>query len=176
MFLVAEIVAAVAAIGVFGTLAFLDWREDRHRTAAVDTARETVHALMSISPTTIDEHFALVEETSTGEFAEQFAKTSDTIRETVMSYATKQSAEVLKAAYASGDSDSAIVLLAVDATTVHQSPATEEDAEEGEESEDAEAEADAENPAEPIVSHYRIKAEMALVDGEWKLSGLEMSA
>ncbi|CAM3453405.1 hypothetical protein [Stackebrandtia soli] len=174
--LTVELVAALAAAGVFGTMAYLDWQESRDRAAAVDSARVTVQALMSISPTTLDENFAIVEENSTGEFAEQFTKTADTIRETVMTYATEQSAEVLRAAYSDGDSDSATILLAVDATTIHKNPVgSEEDEKKKDDGKDKDGEEADGADREPIDSHYRIKAQMALVDGVWLLAELEMS-
>ncbi|MFD0558328.1 hypothetical protein FB566_3630 [Stackebrandtia endophytica] len=177
------VLLALGVTVVFGYQWFAAWRDDAARAEPVDAATRGVLALMSVSPASIDSDLAAVEALATGDFADELAQRRDYVRESVIGNVITQKAEVAQAAYAGGDSDSATVILTVETVTVTtMPPPTEEETAEGEK-EDGEPSEDPEEPAEddgdgtqqtPLTNHYRVKAEMALVDGQWLIAMLVM--
>ncbi|GAA4908194.1 hypothetical protein LX16_3093 [Stackebrandtia albiflava] len=173
------LLAALGTAGVFGFKWWDAWRADTARDAAVANATEGVLALMSVSPETIDSDLAAVEALATGEFAEELAAGRDQVRESVLGAAVTQEATVEYAAYVSGDSDSATVILVADAVTTAAAPPPEgeEPAEEGEtpDEESTPEPEDGGTTGEPITDHYRFRVQMALVEGQWLIGRLEVA-
>lgn len=184
--LAALVVLALGATLVFGYQWFTAWRDDANRAGPIDAATQGVLALMSVSPATIDADLAAVESFATGDFADELASGRDLVRESVLGNVVTQKAEVAQAAYAGGDSDSATVILTVETVTVYATPPPTEDGEAEDESDDPAAEGDAASEDDsasaegdgteqaPLTNNYRVKAEMALVDGQWLIATLEI--
>ena len=167
------LVVGIGASGWFGYHWYSAATQERQQTAAVDAAQEAVRALLKISPSTIDADLARGEELTTGELLEQWKKKEDTVRQSVKEQGATRTSKVIKAAYSKGDTDSATVLLAVDTTTKWDAPIKDEKGEPVEPEEGTDADGD--GIPDPVTDHYRVMAEMSLVEGEWLMSSLDIA-
>lgn len=162
---------AVGTAGWFGYRTVRNVMSDNTRAEVVDAAGEAVRAIFKVSPSTIDADLARGEELTTGDLLDEWIAKEDQVRESVRSQSANRTSEVIKAAWASGDSDSATVLLAVDTVTSWDAPPVRPD--DGTDDQESDDEASGTIP-DPVTDHYRVTAGMSLVNGTWLLSNLEL--
>ena len=167
------LVAGIGASGWFGYHWYSAATQQKQQTAAVDAAREGVRALLKISPATIDADLARGEELTTGELLAQWKKKEDTVRQSVKEQGATRTSKVIKAAYSKGDTDSATVLLAVDTITKWDAPMKDENGKAVKPEKGTDANDD--GIPDPVTDHYRVMAEMSLVEGEWLMSSLDIA-
>lgn len=159
LLVVAVLLAAgiVAALGVGGlALAMPEssaslsarWPGDSGR-AAVKAGKECVTRFLSVSRDSVDDDLERVLDCSTGQFHRQFQDGMPEVREAVVSNDVRAKGQVLRTAVVSAGADSAVLLIAIDAsiTNVNKPGGSEH--------------------------HYRIRVGMSLVKGGWKVSKLE---
>lgn len=139
--------AAVVLTGAFGWNMYQQHRSDAARGAAVQAARTTVVAMMSVSASTVDRDIRRVLATSTGTFAKQYKANESQVRGAITENKVRARGTVLYAGVTSLEVDkSATVYLAVD-TVVH-------------------------NVSAPngTKTHSRVRATVADVNGTWLVS------
>jgi Mce-associated membrane protein len=109
------VVAAVTAI-VTGSR----WQEQRDlegaRQAALAAARQAAVDFVSVSASTVDADMQRIIDVSTGDFKDQYVANKATFHDQIVANKSESTGTVLRAAILSSDSDSAVVLVAVDAT------------------------------------------------------------
>jgi Mce-associated membrane protein len=140
----AAVTAIVFAWQLRGVGAEQDARED-----ALRYASQTAKNLTSISVEDLDADLQQVLDGATGEFASDFAERSDNLREVLTTNAVVSEGEVLSAALARFDGESATALVVVDATVRNT-----------------------QNP-EGGVNTYRMKLELERQGDQWLTSMLE---
>jgi Mce-associated membrane protein len=86
------------------------------RVAALAAARQFAVDFVSINAATVDQDLARVAVGATGDFGEEFQRGMPTVRTSVLDNRVSAAGTVLRAAVVSQDADSAVVLVAVDAT------------------------------------------------------------
>jgi Mce-associated membrane protein len=172
--LVVLIVAGLGSAAWFGSHWYDDSQRDGDRAAALDAASNAVVTVMSLSPDSIDGDIAKIKSMATGDFAEEFAKGEDTVRDRVIGGSQETKPEILKTAYVKGDADSATVILAVDAITSFTKP-IDDGKGKGKDKDKVDGDSDGDGIPDPITSHFRVKAEMALIDGEWRIAELDIA-
>lgn len=120
------------------------------RTAAVEQARSAAEVVLSYSHETLDEDFAAALDLATGDFAEEYRRTSE---EAVRPVATETravvEADVVSAGVVSSSPDRVVVLLFVNQTTT----STRLDA--------------------PRTDQNRVRMTMSRVDGRWLVSAVD---
>ena len=129
------------------------WSERRsldaaHR-AAVAAARQTTVDFVSISAASVDRDLQRITAGATGDFADEFTRNVPQVRAAVVENNVESRGIVLRAGLVSGDRDSAVVLVAVDATVKNT------------------------RAPEGRLSHYRIQVDLALVKGRWMVARLQ---
>lgn len=180
------VIALVAVLGAgwFGVQWFNGARADGGRTAAVDAARDGVEKFLTISPKTVDGDLLAVEKIAHGEFAEEWQQGEATLRKSVLASGASMAPEVRKAGYVKGDSDSVSVLLIADAHIKYKNKVddSKDKKKDGEKKSDKEKKKDREKwdkdgdgVPDSRIEYYRIKVNMALVDGVWKIAKLELA-
>jgi Mce-associated membrane protein len=113
--LVVALAAAVAAAGVAGYGWYAQQRLDGARQQALAAARQTTVNFVSVSAATVDRDLQRVTAGATGDFKDEFARGAPQVRTAVVENNVDSRGSVLRAALVSGDADSAVVLVAVDA-------------------------------------------------------------
>jgi Mce-associated membrane protein len=145
---------AVMAAAI-GTAAWAGWRWDqraeldRAHAAAVAAARQFTVDFVSISAATVDADIQRVTDAATGDFSNEYTRGKTQVRAAVVENEVQSQGSVLRAALVSGDADSAVVLVAVDATVKNV------------------------KAPQGRPSHYRIKVDLVKEDGRWLVSKLE---
>ncbi|NUR69881.1 MAG: hypothetical protein HOU81_03595 [Hamadaea sp.] len=124
--------------------------ENAH-TEAVTAARQLAVNFVSISAATVDADLARIAAGATGEFGDEFGRGMPGVREAVLTNKVQSVGTVLRAGLVSGDDDSAIVLVAIDATVSNV------------------------KAPDGRVSHYRMQLDLAKDDasGKWLVSKLQ---
>ncbi|NUO56377.1 MAG: hypothetical protein HOV71_31630 [Hamadaea sp.] len=153
---VARILAAVLAVALAAT-AYAGhgwWKQRQLETAhaeAVTAARQLAVNFVSISAGTVDADLARIASGATGEFGDEFGRGMPGVREAVLTNKVRSVGTVLRAGLVSGDDDSAIVLVAIDATVSNV------------------------KAPDGRVSHYRMQLDLAKDDasGKWLVSRLQ---
>ena len=140
---------AVAAAAWSGVRLYERHAAERDHAAAVAAARQFTIDFVSISAATVDTDIQRVTSGSTGDFAGEYTRGKTQVRAAVVENEVRSEGAVLRAGLVSGDSDSAVVLVAVDATVRN-------------------VKAPQGRPA-----HYRIKVDMVKEEGRWLVSKLE---
>jgi len=99
------------------------WWEERQletaRSEAVAAARQLAVNFVSISAATVDADLARIAAGATGEFGDEFGRGMAGVREAVLANKVQSTGTVLRAGLVSGDADSAVVLVAIDATVTN---------------------------------------------------------
>jgi Mce-associated membrane protein len=112
----AVLVLAVAAAGYAGYTWHAAHQRAEAKTAALAAARQFAVDFVSIDATTVDQDLARVAVGATGDFGEEFQRGMPTVRTSVLDNKVRASGTVLRAALVSSDRDSAVAIVAVDAT------------------------------------------------------------
>lgn len=115
-------VLAVVLVGLLAAAGWLgyEWHGATQRAQAqeqaVATARQFVVDFVSVSAATIDQDLARVAVGATGEFGDEFRQGMPAVRAAVLDNAVASTGTALRAGLVSADGDSAVVLVAADAT------------------------------------------------------------
>lgn len=119
--------------------------------AALDAARDNTLTWASVDYRKVDEYPSAVEDSSTGDFLEQFKKSEKGTRYLIKLNKSVQVPTIPQdgAGLVERDGDTAKVLVAMDATVSNK------------------------NTKKPQPRQYRLQVTLTKVDGEWKTSGLE---
>jgi Mce-associated membrane protein len=131
------------------------WYEHRALGAARDgalaAARQTTVDFVSISAATVDSDLQRIASGATGDFKDEFTRGMVQVRTAVVENNVESRGTVLRAAVVSVDRDSAVVLVAVDATVKNT------------------------RAPEGRLSHYRIQLDLArdAASGRWLVSRLQ---
>ena len=112
-------VLLVAAI-VLGAVALSRWQDQRQlegvRQEALAAAKQAAVNFVSISDSTVDADMQRIIDGATGDFKDQYVSNRATFKDQVVTNKASSTGTVLRAAILSNDSDSAVVLVALDAT------------------------------------------------------------
>lgn len=180
------ILLVITLAGIAGTAWFgMQWlggsRGGGVQAEPVDAARDGVTKFLTISPGNLDEDLESVSRIAHGDFAEEWDKGSKSLKESVLQTGASMKPEILKAGYLKGDSDSATVMLIADARISYKNkvedPKDEKKDKDKKQSEKDKEKWDKNGDGVPDArnEHYRIKVEMALIDGTWKVAKLELA-
>lgn len=171
---------ATAAVLYFGWSWWGNAQAGSARDGALDAGRDIVTKIMTISPSTIDDDLASVEKVSTGDFSDQWKKGEDRVKQSVLNSGAHRTSEILNVAYVKGDASKATVILAVDTTTKFTTKIGDQ-AKTGDKKQDRKATAaakkadkDKDGYPDPVKNHFRIKATLASVDGNWRIAKMVM--
>lgn len=140
---------AVAAAAWSGWRLYARQAVDRDHAAAVAAARQFTIDFVSISAATVDSDIQRVTSAATGDFAGEYTRGKTQVRAAVVENEVRSEGTVLRAGLVSGDSDSAVVLVAVDATVKNV------------------------KAPQGRPTHYRIKVDLVKEEGRWLVSKLE---
>lgn len=146
---VVVLVAALAAAGITGWRWYERHQTDRAHAAALAAARQFTIDFVSISAATVDKDIERVTTAATGDFRDEYTRGKAQVRAAVVDNKVESAGNVLRAALVSGDHDSAVVLVAIDATVKNV------------------------NAPQGRPSHYRIKVDLVKEDDRWLVSRLE---
>lgn len=173
-------VGGLGAATWFGGQWFNGSRGGGVQTEPVDAARDGVTRFLTISPGNLDEDLESVSRIAHGDFAEEWEKGSKSLKESVLQTGASMKPEILKAGYLKGDSDSATVILIADARISYKNKI--EDPKDKKGKDDKKSKKDKEKwdkngdgVPDARNEHYRIKVEMALIGGTWKVAKLELA-
>ncbi|WP_162907136.1 hypothetical protein [Allorhizocola rhizosphaerae] len=148
-------ITAVVMVVAVGATGFAGWRwyergaVERSHAAALAAARQFTVDFVSISAATVDKDIERVVGNSTGDFHNEYTRGRAQVRAAVVENEVSSQGNVLRSALVSGDNDSAVVLVAVDANVKN-------------------VKAPAGRP-----SHYRIKVDLVKENDRWLVSRLE---
>jgi Mce-associated membrane protein len=110
----------LVAATVFAAVALSRWQDQRQldgvRQEALAAAKQAAVNFVSISDSTVDSDMQRIIDGSTGDFKDQYVSNRATFKDQVVSNKASSTGTVLRAAILSNDSDSAVVLVALDAT------------------------------------------------------------
>jgi Mce-associated membrane protein len=146
---------ALAVAVVLAAVAGLRWQDqraaERGRQEALAAATQAAVNFVSVSVSTVDSDMQRIIDAATGEFKEEYEANKSTFRTQVVENKASSTGTVLRAAILSSDSDSAVVLVALDATITNV------------------------NAPDGKLSHYRMQLDLALDPGSkrWLVSRLE---
>jgi Mce-associated membrane protein len=124
-------------------------RMEDARQQALAAARQTTVNFVTISAATVDRDLQRVADGATGDFKDEFTRSEPQVRAAVVENKVDSRGTVLRAAVVSADRSSAVVLVAVDATVRNVNAPT------------------------GRLAHYRIRVDLAQVNGVWLVSTLE---
>jgi Mce-associated membrane protein len=143
--------AALVAAVVFGQRWYDQRQLDTARQQALAAAKQVTVNFVSISASTVDRDLQRIVSGATGEFKDGFTRGMAQVRQAVVENDVDSHGDVLAAAIVSGDRDSAIALVAVDATVKNV------------------------NARDGRLSHYRIQVDLARDghSGRWLVSRLQ---
>jgi Mce-associated membrane protein len=143
--------AVLAAAGVFGSRWNGDRRLERAHQQALAAAKQTTVDFVSVSAGSVDRDLQRIVAGATGDFREEFTRGQAQVRAAIVENNVDSRGTVLRAALVSGDLDSAVVLVAVDATVRNA------------------------KAPEGRASHYRIQVDMAHDggSGRWLVAKLQ---
>jgi Mce-associated membrane protein len=118
---------------------------------AIAAARQLATNFVSISAASVDADLARIAAGATGEFGEEFGRGMPGVRQAVLENKVQSAGTVLRAGLVSGDEDSAIVLVAIDATVKNV------------------------KAPDGRISHYRIQLDLAResASGKWLVAKLQ---
>src|SRR5262245_34647231 len=147
---VALALAAVAAV-VTGRGWYQQQRLDAAHAAAVAAAKQATVDFVSINAASVDRDLQRISAGFTGDLKDEFTRNSSTVRTSVVENKVASTGNVLRAALVSGDLDSAVVLVAIDASVRNT------------------------GAPDGRISHYRIQLDMGLAPdtGRWLASRLQ---
>ena len=116
VFLVLALLGGIGAAAGFGYFAYRDYRVQQAHEEAQAAARQVVVDFLTISAKSVTRDIKQVLDGSTGEFHEQYKDGADQVRAAVVENKVDSTGKVLRSGVVSGDLDSAVVIVAVDAT------------------------------------------------------------
>lgn len=180
------VLLVITLAGITGAAWFgLQWyngaRVGGTQTEPVDAARDGVTKFLTLAPSSVTEDLENVSEIAHGDFADEWAKGEKTLKQSVLKSGATLKPDILKAGYVKGDSDSATVMLIVDTRVSFKNKVDVSDEKKKKKDEDKkdEKKTDWDQNGDGIPDarneHYRIKVEMALVEGTWKIAKLELA-
>jgi Mce-associated membrane protein len=140
---------ALAAAALTGQRWYDGRQLDAAHQAALAAAKQTTVDFMSISASTVDADLQRIVASATGDFRDEFTRGMPQVRAAVVENNVQSRGTVLRAGLVSGDRDSAVVLVAVDATVRNA------------------------GAPDGRLSHYRIQVDLALDAGRWLVSRLQ---
>ena len=148
--LLVALVVALAAAGFFGNRLYADRSLDAAHQAALAAAEQTTVNFVSVSASSVDRDMQRISAGATGDFKDQFTRGEPQVRAAIVENKVESRGSVLRAGLVSGDSRSAVVLVAIDATVKNV------------------------KAPDGRVSHYRIQVDMARESsGAWLVSRLQ---
>jgi Mce-associated membrane protein len=147
--------AVIVLVCALVTAAVQGWQYNNQRRLedarqqALAAARQTTVNFVTISAATVDQDLRRVVDGATGDFKDEFTQAMPQVRAAVVENKVDSHGTVLRAAVVSADPTSAVILVAVDATVRNINAPT------------------------GRLAHYRIRVNLALVNGVWLVSTLE---
>jgi Mce-associated membrane protein len=114
--LLVALAAALVTAGVYGHRWYDRRQLDTAHQQALTAARQTTVNFVSISASTVDTDLQRIVAGATGDFRDEFTRGMPQVRAAVVENNVESRGTVLRAGLVSGDLDSAVVLVAVDAT------------------------------------------------------------
>jgi Mce-associated membrane protein len=143
--------AALAALAVTGQQWYDHRRTEGAQRAAVAAATQATVDFVSISAASVDHDLQRIAAGASGDFADEFQRGLRDVRAAVVENEVQSKGTALRAALVSGDLDSAVVIVAVDATVKNK------------------------GTPNGRLSHYRIQVDMTLDgdSGRWLVSRLQ---
>jgi Mce-associated membrane protein len=148
--LTAVLVIALSAL-VWAGLRWYDRNQlaDAHQ-AALAAAKQTTVDFVSVSASSVDGDLQRIAAGATGDFKDEFTRGMPQVRQAVVANKVESTGQVLRAGLVSGDLDSAVVLVAIDASVKNV------------------------GAPDGRLSHYRIQVDLALDpdSGRWLVSRL----
>lgn len=118
--------------------------------AALAAAKQATVDFVSISASSVDNDLQRISAAATGDFKDEFTRGMPQVRQVVVENKVESTGEVLRAGLVSGDLDSAVVLVAIDASVKNV------------------------GAPDGRLSHYRIQVDLALdASGRWLVSRLQ---
>jgi Mce-associated membrane protein len=112
----AALAVAVAVVAYAGSTWHGAQARSEAKSAALTAARQFAVDFVSINAATVDQDLARIAIGATGDFGDEFQHGMATVRTSVLDNKVQAAGTVLRAALVSSDADSAVVLVAVDAT------------------------------------------------------------
>jgi Mce-associated membrane protein len=146
------VLALMLAAGAYAGHAWWQAREvEAAHSEAIAAARQLATNFVSISAASVDADLARIAAGATGEFGEEFGRGMPGVRQAVLENKVESAGTVLRAGLVSGDADSAVVLVAIDATVKNV------------------------KAPDGRISHYRIQLDLALdtASGKWLVAKLQ---
>ena len=145
------LLATLAGAAVAGHGWYQRNRLDAAHQAALAAARQLATDFVSISASTVDRDLQRIGSAATGEFKDQFTQGLTQVRSAVVDNKVESQGMVLRSGLVSGDLDSAVVLVAVDASVKNV------------------------RAPDGRISHYRIQVDLNLdrASGHWLASKLQ---
>jgi Mce-associated membrane protein len=140
---------ALITVGVQGRQWYELRQLDSARQQALAAARQTTVNFVTISAASVDRDLQRVADGATGDFKDEFTRGVAQVRAAVIENKVDSRGTVLRAAIVSADRRNATVLVAVDATVRNV------------------------NAPDGRLTHYRIRADLALIGDAWLVSKLE---
>jgi Mce-associated membrane protein len=141
-------------LGLLGWSALRWWdagRLERAHQAALAAAKQTTVDFVTISASSVDGDLQRIADGATGDFSDEFTRGLPQVRQAVVENKVESTGQVLRAGLVSGDLDSAVVLVAVDASVRNV------------------------GAPDGRLSHYRIQVDLVLDpgSGRWLVSRLQ---
>ncbi|MGH3714418.1 MAG: hypothetical protein ACRDT4_13295 [Micromonosporaceae bacterium] len=115
MALALALVATIVAAGWYGYWWYDDYKIRNGHTEAQAAARQTVVNFLTISASSVNKDLSSVLDGATGEFKKQYEAGMGEVRTAVIENKVSSTGRVLRSGVVTGDADSAVVLVAVDA-------------------------------------------------------------
>jgi Mce-associated membrane protein len=143
--------AALTATGITGYRWYAQQSIEDAQQQALAAARQTTVNFVSVSAATVDRDLQRVTAGATGEFKDEFTRGAPQVRAAVVENKVDSRGTVLRTGLVSGDKDSAVALVAVDATVKNV------------------------NAPQGRLSHYRIQVDVSkdAKSGRWLVSRLQ---
>jgi Mce-associated membrane protein len=149
--LVVALAGALATAGRYGTRWYADRQLDAARQQALAAAKQLTLNFVSISASTVDRDLERIVAGATGEFKDEFTRGMPQVRAAVVENNVESHGTVLRAGLVSADRDSAVALVAIDATVKNV------------------------RAPDGRLSHYRIQVDLAkdARSGTWQIARLQ---
>jgi Mce-associated membrane protein len=116
----AALAVLLVVVAVGASVAVSRWQDQRRlegdRQAALAAAKQAAVNFVSVSQSTVDADMQRIIDSATGDFKDQYVSNKATFHDQIVANKASATGTVLRAAILSSDSDSAVVLVAVDAT------------------------------------------------------------
>jgi len=149
--LAAALAGALVTAGSYGARWYADRQLDAARQQALAAAKQLTLNFVSISASTVDRDLERIVAGATGEFKDEFTRGMPQVRAAVVENNVESRGTVLRAGLVSADRDSAVALVAIDATVKNA------------------------RAPDGRLSHYRIQVDLAkdAQSGAWQIARLQ---